>query len=187
MPKIIDYTLTEAELKQIQVAMKSKQVQVARRASIVHSLHLGYSAEEVAQLHQVSRATVHNNFHAFKNEGKAGLETKPIPGRPAKATPEYIELLETTLDSDPHGLGFDFTLWTQARLRRYLSEETGISLSRSRFQELMQRLGYVYRRAKYDVRHQQDAQLRKQVIAALDELKKEPQPVKSNYSLWTKA
>lgn len=187
MPKIIDYTLTEAELKQVQIAMKSKSVQVARRASIVHSLHLGYSAEEVAELHQVSRATVHNNFHSFKNEGKEGLETKPIPGRPRKATPEYIGLLEKTLEADPQVLGFAFTLWTQARLRSYLLEQTGIRLSRARFQDLMQGLGYVYRRPKYDVAHKQDAELRQQIIAALDELKKEPKQVKSNYSLWMKA
>lgn len=186
MPKIIDYTLTEDELKQVQIAMKSKSVQVARRASIVHSLHLGYSAEEVAELHQVSRATVHNNFHAFKKEGKAGLETKAIPGRPPKATEEYIAVLEETLERNPQDLGFAFTLWTQARLRTYLQDQTGISLSRARFQDLMQRLGYVYRRPKYDVSHNQDAELRQHVIDTLDALKKEPKQAKSNYSLWMK-
>ncbi len=172
MPKKIDYTLREDELNQVQVAMKSKKSQVARRASIVHSLHLGYSAEEVAKLHQVSRATVHNNFHAFKDEGKKGLETKPIPGRPPKATEAYIAVLKETLERNPQELRFAFTLWTQARLRRYLQDQTGISLSRARFQELMQRLGYVYRRPKYDVSHKQDAELRQQVIETLDELKK---------------
>ena len=172
MPKKIDYTLTEDELKHVQVAMKSKKSRVARRASIVHSLHLGYRAEEVAELHQVSRATVHNNFHAFKDEGKEGLETKPIPGRPPKATQAYIAVLEETLERNPQELGFAFTLWTQARLRRYLLDQTGISLSRARFQELMQRLGYVYRRPKYDVSHKQDEELRQQVMATLDELKK---------------
>lgn len=186
MPKQIDYTLTEDELTQITVAMKSKKVQVSRRASIVHSLHLGYKPEEVAELHQVSRATVHNNFRRFKAEGKTGLKTKPIPGRPAKATLEYIEQLEKTLKSNPQDQGFAFTLWTQARLRTYLAEQTGISLSRARFHDLMRRLGYVYRRPKYDVGHRQDAELRQQVTKALDELKKEPKSAKLNYSLWMK-
>lgn len=91
----------------------------------------------MSELHQVSHATVHNNFRRFKAEGKAGLKTKPTPGRPAKATLEYIEQLEKTLNSNPQDQGFAFTLWTQARLRVYLAEQTGISLSRARFHELM--------------------------------------------------
>jgi len=187
MPKQIDYTLTEDELKQVQIAMKDKNIQVARRAGIVHSLHLGYKPEEVAQLYQVSRATVHNSFNRFQSEGQDGFKSKPIPGRPCKANPEYIQLLETTLESDPKAYGFAFTIWTQARLRQYLNDQTGISLSRSRFQELMKRLDYVYRRPKYDTSHRQDETLRQQVEEALDELKKEPRLKKSNYSLWTKA
>lgn len=187
MPKQNDYTLTEAEVEQIRIAMKSKKTQVARRASVVHSLHLGYAPEAVARLHQVSLGTVYNHYTRFKAEGSQGLETKPIPGRPPKASDEYVALLEVTLESHPQAKGFAFTIWTQARLRRYLAEQTGISLSRSRFQELMKRLNYVYRRPKYDVAHQQDADLRQQVSAALDELKKEPKPKQSNYSLWTKA
>ena len=56
----------------------------------------------------------------------------------------------------------------------YLAQETGIELSRSVFQDLMQRLGYRYRRPKRDLGHEQDPQLREQVKEALDELKKEP-------------
>ena len=77
-------------------------------------------------------------------------------------------------------------MWTQARLRSYLAQETGIELSRSVFQDLMQRLGYRYRRPKRDLGHEQDADLREQVKDALDELKKEPRQVKSSYSLWMK-
>ena len=186
MPKQNDYTLTEAELAEVHRAMKSQKAKVARRASVVHSLHLGYAPEKVAQLHQISLGTVYNHYHRFKEEGSPGLADKAIPGRPAKATEEYIAVLEQTLERDPQELGFAFTVWTQARLRNYLLDQVGISLSRARFQELMQGLGYVYRRPKYDVSHKQDTELRQQAIAALDELKKEPKQAQSNYSLWTK-
>jgi transposase len=137
-------------------------------------------------MHQVSVATVYNYVERFQAEGIEGLPNKPIPGRPRKATPEYIQWLEETLERDPQEIGFAFTVWTQARLRAYLLEQTGISLSRARFQKLMQALGYVYRRPKYDVVHQQDTELRQQVIDTLDELKKEPTQARSNYSLWMK-
>lgn len=186
MPKQNDYTLSKEELEQVRVAMKSHKAKVAKRASVVHSLHLGYAPEEAAELHQISLGTVYNHYNRFREEGAQGLSDKPIPGRPPKATDEYITILEDTLESNPQDKGFAFTIWTQARLRQYLTEQTGISLSRSRFQDLMTRLNYVYRRPKYDVGHKQDAQLRQQVSDALDELKKEPKHKKSNYSLWMK-
>lgn len=186
MPKQNDYTITEDEQKQIKNAMKNPETRVSKRATVIYNLHQGYKPEEVATLHQISLGTVYNHYNRFKAEGIAGLPDKAKSGRPLKATEEYIATLEETLETDPHDLGYAFTLWTQARLRTYLQGQTGISLSRARFQELMQRLGYVYRRPKYDVSHNQDAQLRQQVIETLDELKKEPKQVKSNYSLWMK-
>ena len=58
-----------------------------------------------------------------------------ISGRPRKATPAYIKRLEET----PKDKGYAFTLWTQARLRPYLEQETGIRISRGRFQALLKR------------------------------------------------
>lgn len=187
MPKQNDYTLTEDEQKQIQQAMKNAETRVSRRATVIYNLHQGYKPEEVANWHQISLASVYNHFNRFKTEGIAGLPDKAKSGRPHKATEEYIAVLEETLETDPHDMGYAFTIWTQARLRRYLSEQTGIQLSRSRFQELMQRLGYRYRRPKRDLGHEQDAELREQFKQVLDEVKKQPKQVKSSYSLWTKS
>jgi transposase len=186
MPKQHDYTLSEKELKQIRKAMKHQNARLAKRATVVHSLHLGYAPQAVADMNAVSLASVYNYFNRFKATGIEGLRDKAKSGRPSKATPEYIALLEATLDSDPQEKGYAFTVWTQPRLRNYLAQETGIDLSRSRFHELMQRLGYRYRRPKRDLGHKQDPDLRQQTQIALDELKKEPRQVNSSYSLWTK-
>lgn len=186
MPKHNDYSLRAEQLEQIREAMKSPIAHVAQRATVLHSLHLGYRVEDVARMHNLSTASIYNHFERFEVEGIAGLPDKPKSGRPRKATPEYIALLEQTLDSDPKDVGYGFAVWTQARLRQYLEQQTGIALSRSRFQELLDQLGYVYRRPKRDLGQHQDPLLREQVKAALDELKKEPQQGQSSYSLWTK-
>jgi transposase len=186
MPKHVNYTLTEVELEQIRQAMKHREARVSKRATVIYGLHLGHRPDELAELHGISQASVYNHFKRFKAAGIAGLADKAKSGRPAKASAEYIALLEATLERDPQALGFAFTIWTQPRLRSYLAQETGLHLSRSRFQDLMQRLGYRYRRPKRDLAHKQDKNLREQVIAALDELKKEPKPMKSSYSLWMK-
>jgi transposase len=187
MPKQHDYNLNEDELKQVREAIKSKNAKVAKRASIIHGLHLGHRPGELAELHDVSPTTIYNQFNRFKAEGAEGLADKARSGRPAKVTEGYIKCLEETLTIDPKEQGYAFTIWTQARLRNYLAQQTGIELSRSVFQELMQGLGYRYRRPKRDLGHKQDAELREQVKDALDELKKEPKQAHSNYSLWTKA
>jgi transposase len=186
MPKHNDYTLSDEQLEQVREAMKSPIARVVQRATVLHGLHLGYRVEEMAQMHNLSIASVYNHVQRFEAEGAAGLADKPKSGRPRKATSEYIKLLEETLGSDPKTKGYGFAVWTQARLRQYLAQQTGIAISRSRFQELLDQLGYVYRRPKRDLGQRQDPQLREQVKAALDELKKEPQQGQSSYSLWTK-
>lgn len=186
MPKQLDYTLSETELNEIQQAMKHRDTRVSKRATIVHSLHLGHHPTDVARTHNVSVASVYNHFNRYKSEGVEGLGDKARSGRPKKSNADYIQLLEETLETNPKTLGYAFTIWTQARLRQYLAEQTDIKLSRSVFQDLMHELGYRYRRPKRDMGHQQDPILREQVKQALDEVKKEPKPVMSSYSLWTK-
>lgn len=186
MPKQLDYTLSETELHEIQQAMKHRDARISKRATMVHSLHLEHHPIDVARTHNVSVASVYNQFNRFKSEGAQGLGDKARSGRPKKSTTEYIHLLEETLETNPKTLGYAFTIWTQARLRQYLAKETGIMLSRSIFQDLMHDLGYRYRRPKRDLGYKQDPQLREQVKQALDEVKKEPKQVRSSYSLWTK-
>src|ERR1041385_3500268 len=151
--------------------MKSADVRVAKRARVIHSLHLGYRVEAVAEMQNISVASVYRQVQHFQAEGLVGLADKPKSGRPGKATPDYIELLEKTLETNPKDNGYGFAVWTQARLRQSLEQETGIRISRSRFQELLERLGYVYRRPKRDLGQRQNPQLREQVKAALEELK----------------
>jgi transposase len=186
MPKRHDYTLTEDELQQVREAMKDLDARISKRASIVHGLHRGHRPDELAEVYNVSLTTIYNHFNRFKAEGVKGLPDKARRGRPQKATGDYIKRLEATLDIDPQTQGYAFTIWTQARLRKYLAQETGIEMSRSVFQDLMQRLGYRYRRPKRDLGHAQDPDLREQVKAALDELKKEPKQGNLSYSLWMK-
>jgi len=186
MPKQLDYTLTNDELKQVRQAMKELDARVSKRATIVYNLHLGYDPKQLAQMHDVSLASVYNYFNAFKEEATEGLADKPRSGRPQKATSDYIKLLEETLETDPQTLGYAFTMWTQPRLRSYLAQQTGIDLSERTLQDLMHRLGYRYRRPKTDLGHQQDLKLREQVKEALEELKKTPSQAILSYSLWTK-
>jgi hypothetical protein len=50
----------------------------------------------------------------------------------------------------------------------------------------MVRWGYVYRRPKTDLGHKQEPEVREQVNAWLDELKKQPNSEPASSSLWMK-
>ena len=187
MTKTINYTLEEVELAHIQKAMKSNDAQVAKRASVIYSLHLGYAPEEVARLQAVSLATVYNHVNRFQAEGVAGLPNKLKSGRPPKANSGYRERLQQVVDSDPSELGLGFSVWTLPSLQAYMTRQTGVKLSQNRLSEVLQELGYVYRRPKKDLGHKHDPELRQQVKEALEEVKKAPAMVMCAYSLWTKA
>ena len=186
MTKPINYTLEDRELAQIQSAMKSSNAKVAKRASVIYSLHLGYTPEEVARLQAVSVATVYNHVNRFQAEGRQGLPNKPKSGRPPKANSRYRERLQAVVESDPSQLGLGFSVWTLPSLQAYMTRETGIRLSQNRLSEVLQEMGYVYRRPKKDLGHKHDPHLRQQVKAALEAIKKAPAEVMSAYSLWMK-
>ena len=186
MPKQNDYTLTEEELIQVQKAMKSPNARIARRAQVLHNLHLAYKPSAIAQMQDMSVASVYNHYNRFKSEGIEGLADKPKSGRPAKADETYRQELVQVLETNPEELGLGFSIWTLPRLVVYLQERTGVKLHPDRLGQVLAQMGYVYRRPKKDLAHKQDKKWRAQVQDALDEVKKEPKRVKLGYSIWTK-
>jgi transposase len=188
MPKRINYTLTDHELQEIEQTMKhDPRAEVVHRATAIRLFHQGHKAEEIAGMLSVSRASIQNWHVRWRNGGIEALADKPIPGRKPKANQTYREVLDKTLFSDPHELGYAFSVWTLDRLSQHLEQATGIRLSPGRLAEWMSRWGYVYRRPKQDLSHKQDAHVRQQVQQWLDELKKQPKRGTANSSLWTKA
>lgn len=187
MPKQHNYTLTDNELEQILDAMTNAKTRIAKRAQMIHGLHLGYTPEEVAQLHNVSLRTVYYHFNRFKAEGRNGLPDRAKSGRPPKATVSYRHRLVEVIEMDPAVLGLGFSIWTLPRLQTFLYEETGIKLSPNRISEVLKEEGYAYRRPKKDLGHYQDDTLRQQVGDAIEEAKKTPFREPSGCSIWMKA
>jgi len=122
----------------------------------------------------------------WQQDGIEGLANKPKSGRPAKADEAYSQALERVLEQEPPELGYEFSIWTVARLQAHLEKETGIDLSEPRLRALMQRQGYRYRRPKYDLGHLQDKAAKAQAAELLNELKKRPAETILNSSLGTK-
>jgi transposase len=187
MPRPADYQLDPDQLAVIQHAMEyDERPEVRIRAAAIHMLYKGLTQTEAGELLAVSRTTVFYWRVRWLEGGVEGLADQPRTGRPSKADNHYIEVLENTLEQDPHTLGYAFSVWTVGRLAQHMAGETGITLSVGRLRALLRRLGYVYRRPKRDLSHLQQADARETAQALLEELKRgRSRPVVS-YSLWTK-
>ena len=187
MPKQLNYQLNEKELKEIEAAQRSgKGPQVRVRATGIHLLHQGKKPAEVAELLNVSPATIYNWHESWRKEGIAGLADRARSGRPPLANAAYRAQVEALMATDPVTLGYGFTCWTIERLLAHLANVTGITMSSESFRQLLDQLDYVYRRPKHDLSPLQDPAAKARAQALLDELKKKPQQAKSTYSLWTK-
>ena len=154
-----------------------------RQLRIKHELTQG----RLAELMGVSLPTIYDWHHRWQANGLEELANRPKSGRPRKADPNYVALLEEILEQDPQELGYRFTVWTADRLRFHLQTQTGKLLGATQFRALLKEHGFVYRRPKHDLTDLQDPQARAAAEAWLEELKKAPKKARSTFSLWIKA
>ncbi len=187
MPKKINYQLKESELAEVELVQKvGKTPQERMRATGIRLLHLRNKPEEVANLLNVSKATVANWHSKWREKGKDSLSDEPRSGRPKKATPEYCEKLEQVMDTDPKTLGYDFTIWTAKRLMLHMEKETGISLCANTMLNVLEENDYVYRRPAHELKDLKEPEAKKNAQEVLESVKKKPRQENSNYSAWTK-
>src|SRR4051812_16201519 len=113
MPKRLNYILTDEQHQQVEQAMAhDPRPEVVRRATAIRLLHQGQSPQAVGVLVCASRASVQNWHQRWRTGGLDALANRPLPGRPPKANLSYREALARTLDTDPHTLGYVFSVWT---------------------------------------------------------------------------
>jgi transposase len=201
MAKARDYHLKKGELAELEIAIRrDKRPEVRQRSMAIHLLHLGHKAEDVAQMHSVSKPTIYGWWNRWcaggveglanrPKSGRPGIEelaNRPKSGRPPKADEAYIALVEEIVEQSPSELGYGFTIWTIDRLRAHLAQATGIELSEPAFRALLKKQDYRYRRPKHDLRHLQDPEAKADADELLDRLKKRSAETISHSSLWTK-
>ena len=187
MPKKIDYTLSKEELETIEQAIRyEKDVRVVKRANSIRLLHQGHTPQEVAELLLVSDVSVYHWHARWRNDGLEGLSDAPRSGRPPVADKTYREAIERALESEPAEHGYEFAIWTIERLREHLARQTGKVLSYNRLREVLAEMDYVYGRPTEDLSHAQDQTAHDQAAALIEDLKRGPNKVILNSSLWTK-
>lgn len=119
------------------------------RAQMVRLREKGYSADEIADMLDVTAGTVRQVWAAYDRHQLGGLSRKPGSGRPSKLTGEQWEQFATWVKNGPKALGYRFVKWTTRSLRKYIFKRFTIKLSREWIrQKLHHFVGYSWTRGK---------------------------------------
>jgi transposase len=116
------------------------------RAQVVLAALEGATVEDIAVRRHLARNTVYLWLHRFDTRGLAGLEDAPREGRPPTYSREQVGAIVATALTDPQTLELPFQSWTLDRLVAYLSEHNGITMQRSRLNEVLLTEGLRWRK-----------------------------------------
>lgn len=132
-------TLSEEEHLTLEQLARSRTAPVRQveRARVVLAAIAGDSPDAIAAQLHMSRNTVYLWLRRFNAMGMEGLEDRPRSGRPPKYSPEEVSEIIETAKIPPRSLGMPFASWTLDRLATYLREHKGITMKRSRIDEIL--------------------------------------------------
>jgi transposase len=132
-------TITDEERQAVTRLAHSRTApaRAVERARVVLAAWEGATIEEIVGRLRVARNTVYFWLHRFEAEGLAGLQDRTRGGRPRTYPSEPVSVIVATALSAPKTLGLPFASWTLDRLVAYLSEQKGISMKRSRLDEVL--------------------------------------------------
>ncbi|MCK4827733.1 transposase [bacterium] len=165
--------LTKSEQRELSRLIRSNQdSRVLRRAQMVRLSASGKKTVEIAEMWNVTVATVLRTIQNFNSGGIKSLADKPRKGRPRKTTNQYVSLLKEAVQKSPRDFDYPFSSWTLNRLREHLGHKTGTLLNPCYLSQLMAREGIVYRRPKHVMAHLRNAKDYNEKKAVLEFLKK---------------
>ncbi len=124
---------------------RAEAARTVERAQMIWRAHRGERVPAIAHALSVDEKTVRLWLKRFNTHGLDGLADEARPGRPATYTADEVGMVIATSLTDPATLKLPFGRWTLDRLTAYLQETHGLTISRSRIGELLQREGLRWR------------------------------------------
>ena len=102
----------------------------------------GYSKAEVARRIGAHRSSIGRWDITYQQKGKAALQPRPIPGRPAKLSGSESKRLTQRLAKGSLSFGYASEYWTLARIRCLIQKQFHVSYKSNGIWYLLQRLGW---------------------------------------------
>jgi len=99
------------------------------RARAVDAVQKGMPVSHTATAFGVDRTTLHRWLARYGEEGEAGLQRRPVPGRPRKLANFTAKRLKRIVLAPATKFGFETDLWTVSRLHAVLVERLHMDIS----------------------------------------------------------
>lgn len=116
------------------------------RERAVCAVQEGMSRQAVAMAYGVDRATLYRWLQKFDIDGNEGLERKAGSGRPRKLEELDQGKLRALLIKGAIHFGYETDLWTVGRVRRVITEEFSIVLSKNTIWRRLRDAGLTYQK-----------------------------------------
>jgi len=113
-----------------------------RRECAINLLEAGKKPIVVACTLSASRSSVSRWQHTFKRKGLAGLNAKPIPGRPPGLTAKQKRQPEQLLLNGPLEAGYKTDLWTLRRIARLIKRHFHVTYHPGHVWKILRALGW---------------------------------------------
>lgn len=121
-----------------------------RRILAMLEVEEGKPVAEIARSLGVTRQSIYNWVEAFsQSRDPLALVDAARPGRPTSWTPDFQKLLRTLLHESPTQWGYPAVNWTVPLLRQQLASWDGRWLSKDTIRRRLHDLGYVWKRPRY--------------------------------------
>lgn len=132
------------------VAIKGRRATYEERMSACEALENGVSADEVAKVLKVSRASLFDWLKTYRAHGAEALRTKKTRGPKSKLDDgQMSQLYRLIAGNDPRQLSFGLALWTRGMIQELIFRQFGIRLSIVSVGNVLRRLGMSPQRPLY--------------------------------------
>jgi len=92
----------------------------------------------------------------YRSGGVKALYPGRSPGRPSRASPQFIRQMKQAVQGNPMSLGYGFSTWSAARLAQHLAKVTGIRFSDDQLRRLLHQEGFSIHRPKHTLKGKRD-------------------------------
>jgi len=123
--------------------------------------HLGCGTDTVIRVRRL-----------YRNGGVNALYPIKPPGRPCRATPEFLRQMRQAVQTNPLKLGYGFSTWSAVRLAEHLAKVTGVRFSDDQIRRLLHRQGFSFHRPKHTLKGKRDESEYQKAKKRLSRLKK---------------
>jgi transposase len=129
--------LTEQQWDELdRVRLTTDSADVFRNCLIILMSDSRDTIAAIAQRLGCGTDTVVRIRRLYRRGGVKALRPGTSPGRPHRATAEFIEQMKQAVQTNPLTLGYAFSTWSAARLAEHLARVTGIRFSDDQLRRL---------------------------------------------------